>query len=114
MLAGPRGDRPTRDVCRQYEISEALYYQWRERLLRAAQEAGRRLDAGRFMAVRSPASVREFRRRRLAKVVAQAGESDNEVLPPIPCPLGGEEVEDVPGVDEDAPSGCHSGSCGTQ
>ncbi|MGI8694274.1 MAG: transposase [Geodermatophilaceae bacterium] len=39
VLAGLRGDRPTRDVCRQYEISEALYYQWRERLLEGGKAA---------------------------------------------------------------------------
>ena len=39
VLAGLRGDRPTRDVCRQYEISEALYYQWRERLLEGGEAA---------------------------------------------------------------------------
>ncbi len=39
VLAGLRGDRPTRDVCRQYEISEALYYQWRERLLEGGKVA---------------------------------------------------------------------------
>jgi transposase len=32
VLAGLRGDRPTREVCREHGISEALYYQWRERL----------------------------------------------------------------------------------
>ena len=32
VLAGLRGDRPAREVCRQAGISEALYYQWRERL----------------------------------------------------------------------------------
>jgi transposase len=39
VLAGLRGDRPTRDVCREYEISEALYYQWRERLLEGGKAA---------------------------------------------------------------------------
>lgn len=39
VLAGLRGDRPTRDMCRQYEISEALYYQWRERLLEGGKAA---------------------------------------------------------------------------
>lgn len=39
VLARLRGDRPTRDVCRQYEISEALYYQWRERLLEGGKTA---------------------------------------------------------------------------
>ncbi len=39
VLAGLRGDRPARDVCREYEISEALYYQWRERLLEGGKAA---------------------------------------------------------------------------
>ena len=39
VLAGLRGDRPVRDVCRAYEISEALYYQWRERLLEGGKAA---------------------------------------------------------------------------
>jgi transposase len=32
VVAGLRGDRSTRDVCREHGIAEALYYQWRERL----------------------------------------------------------------------------------
>jgi transposase-like protein len=28
VLAGLRGDRAARDVCREYEIAETLYYQW--------------------------------------------------------------------------------------
>jgi transposase len=39
VLAGLRGDRPVRDVCRSYEISEALYYRWRERLLEGGKAA---------------------------------------------------------------------------
>ena len=39
VLAGLRGDRPVRDVCREYEISEALFYQWRERLLEGGKAA---------------------------------------------------------------------------
>jgi len=39
VLAGLRGDRPVRDVCREYEISEALFYQWRERLLEGDKAA---------------------------------------------------------------------------
>ncbi len=39
VLAGLRGDRPTRDVCREYQISEALFYQWRERLLEGGKGA---------------------------------------------------------------------------
>ena len=39
MLAGLRGDRAVRDVCREYEIAETLYYQWRERLLEGGKAA---------------------------------------------------------------------------
>lgn len=39
VLAGLRGDRPMRDVCRAYEISETLYYQWRDRLLEGGKAA---------------------------------------------------------------------------
>jgi transposase-like protein len=28
VLAGLRGDRSVRDVCREYQIAETLYYQW--------------------------------------------------------------------------------------
>jgi transposase-like protein len=33
VLAGLRGDRPVRDVCREHEISETLFYSWRDKLL---------------------------------------------------------------------------------
>lgn len=39
VLAGLRGDRQARDVCREYGISETLYYQWRERLLEGGKAA---------------------------------------------------------------------------
>jgi transposase-like protein len=39
VLAGIRGDRPVRDVCREHEIAETLYYQWREKLLEGGQAA---------------------------------------------------------------------------
>ena len=29
VLAGLRGDRSVREVCREYQIAETLYYQWR-------------------------------------------------------------------------------------
>ena len=31
VLAGLRGDRSVRDVCREHVISETQYYQWRDR-----------------------------------------------------------------------------------
>lgn len=42
VLAGLRGDRSVRDVCREQGISETLYYQWRDRLLEAGKDALRR------------------------------------------------------------------------
>ena len=39
VLAGLRGDRSVRDVCREYEIAETLYYQWRARLLDGGKAA---------------------------------------------------------------------------
>ena len=33
VLAGLRGDRSVRDVCREQAISEALFCSWREKLL---------------------------------------------------------------------------------
>ena len=33
VLAGLRDDRSVKDVCREHEIAETLYYQWREKLL---------------------------------------------------------------------------------
>lgn len=39
VVAGLRGDRSVRDVCREREIAETLYYQWRDKLLEGGQEA---------------------------------------------------------------------------
>jgi transposase-like protein len=39
VLAGMRGDRPVRDVCREHAISETLYYGWRDKILEAGREA---------------------------------------------------------------------------
>ena len=39
MLAGLRGERSVRDVCREHEIAETLYYGWRDRLLEGGTEA---------------------------------------------------------------------------
>jgi transposase-like protein len=35
VLAGLRGDRSVREVCREHAISEALFYGWRDQLLEA-------------------------------------------------------------------------------
>ncbi len=42
VMAGMRGDRSVRDVCREHGIAETLYYGWRDRIL----EAGRGALAG--------------------------------------------------------------------
>ncbi|MCA1680809.1 MAG: transposase [Actinobacteria bacterium] len=38
VLAGLRGDRTVREVCREHQISETQYYGWRDQLLQAGQE----------------------------------------------------------------------------
>jgi transposase len=39
VLAGLRGDRSIREVCREHQIAKTLYYQWRERLLDGGKQA---------------------------------------------------------------------------
>jgi transposase len=39
VLAGIRADRSVRDVCREHEIAEALYYDWRDKLLEGGRAA---------------------------------------------------------------------------
>jgi transposase-like protein len=39
VLAGLRGDRSVKDVCREHEISDTLFYSWRDRLLEGGREA---------------------------------------------------------------------------
>jgi transposase len=48
VLAGMRGERSVRDVCREHEIAETLYYSWRDKLLEGGLKelAGRDERAG--------------------------------------------------------------------
>ncbi len=39
VLAGLRGDKSVRDVCREHEIAETLYYGWRDKLLEGGKLA---------------------------------------------------------------------------
>ena len=55
MLAGLRGDRSVKDVCREHEIADALYYSWRDKLI----EGGREQLSGK----EERQSERELRRR---------------------------------------------------
>jgi len=38
VLAGLRGERSVREVCREHAISETLFYGWRDQLLEAGRE----------------------------------------------------------------------------
>jgi transposase len=39
VLAGMRGDRSIKEVCREHEIAETLYYNWRDKLLEGGKAA---------------------------------------------------------------------------
>ena len=39
VVAGLRGDVSVKDLCRQHQIAETLYYAWREKLLAGGREA---------------------------------------------------------------------------
>ena len=39
VLAGLRGDVSVKDLCRQHQIAETLYYTWREKLLEGGKSA---------------------------------------------------------------------------
>lgn len=39
VLAGMRGERSIKDVCREHEIAETLYYNWRDKLLEGGKTA---------------------------------------------------------------------------
>jgi transposase len=39
VLAGLRGDKSVRDVCREHGIAETLYYGWRDKLLEGGKLA---------------------------------------------------------------------------
>ena len=39
VLAGMRGDRSVRDVCREHDVSEALDYNWRDKILEGGKAA---------------------------------------------------------------------------
>ena len=41
VLAGLRGEVSIKEVCREHEIAETLFYTWREKLLEGPRGAGR-------------------------------------------------------------------------
>ena len=66
VLAGLRGDRSVKDVCREHQIAETLYYAWREKLL----EGGAEHSAGKQGAPGRGRAAQEGRRAR-ARLGAQ-------------------------------------------
>src|SRR5689334_11607296 len=42
VLAGLRGDRSVTEVCREHQISDTLFYAWRDKLLEGGRSAERR------------------------------------------------------------------------
>ena len=39
VLAGMRGDRSVKEVCREHQISDTLFYGWRDKLLEGGRQA---------------------------------------------------------------------------
>jgi transposase len=39
ILEGLRGESPIADICRKYQISESLYYRWRDKFLEGGSQA---------------------------------------------------------------------------
>jgi transposase len=116
VLAGLRGDRSVRDGRREYEVSEALFYQWRDRLLEGgktalatARSAGRSPEApSTTPAAESISSSRACRRRSSTKassafsarmrsfLVGLPGRSSSRRLAPS-CLLAGLVATSPPG-----------------
>ena len=38
VLDGLKGDKSVAEICREHQISQALYYRWRDRFLEAGQK----------------------------------------------------------------------------
>jgi len=69
VLAGLRGERSVRDVCREHAISETLYYTWRDKVLEAARVGlGDEGDRG----------EREVQRKRIAELERALGKKTLE------------------------------------
>ena len=59
VLAGLCGDVSVKELCRQHEIAETLYYSWREKLLQGGHEAlGQGRAAGRTRAEEADRAAR--------------------------------------------------------
>src|SRR6266508_3958978 len=63
VLAGLRGDRSVKEVCREHQISDTLFYSWRDKLLEGGVAALTRQKLGR--AVNRKRVLRVMRERKL-------------------------------------------------
>jgi len=61
VLAGLRGERSVGELCRQHQISENLYYRWRDQFLEAGKQrfAGQRRGASEASELRRKVSELE-------------------------------------------------------
>ena len=71
VLAGLRGDKTVKEVCRDHEISDTLYYQWRDQLLEAAKE--------RYAGAKGTASETVELRRRVSQLERALGRKTYEL-----------------------------------
>ena len=76
VLAGLRGDRTVRDICREYEIAETLYYQWRDRLLEGGKAA---LATSRDRGASAEAAENKELRRKVAQLERALGKKTYEL-----------------------------------
>lgn len=76
VLAGLRGDRAVRDVCREHEIAETLYYQWRDRLLEGGKAA---LSTSRDQGGSLEAAELRYVRKRVAQLERALGRTTYEL-----------------------------------
>ncbi len=76
VLAGLRGDRSVKDVCREHEIAETLYYQWRDRLLEGGKAA---LATNRDRGVSAEAADNKELRRKVAQLERALGKKTYEL-----------------------------------
>jgi transposase-like protein len=59
VLEGLRGESSIADICRKYQISESLYYRWRDKFLEGGSQAFSRNGSGPEAAVKARISELE-------------------------------------------------------
>ena len=64
VIAGLRGDRSVKVICREHEIAETLYYSWREKLLEGGKVMALKLHFAQPIEFLRPSGRAVSRRRR--------------------------------------------------